>query len=1091
MLKKYNITIKKLFVKITIIIFAIFIISAIIITVAVRIIRYSSGQRESVSLAISDNLFFSQNNTFSNQENIYEKFIATLNNLGSKLESFKLLSLKNSELMKEQVFDTRYIIVEKESSCSFPTASLILGGGGIYKESKEFGGIKIGTNKMFYFIANKANPGSFINQIYFYATGSSLNGCQDYTVSFFNYDFNQDLEKYKKDLPDYSLNIDKGNYQKLLSSIPTLAERSQSSFQFPYVDAIFNRAGEEHDIKLKNRGETYFNWLNEKKSYTVKFKNWYDSNEKLLFYIPEKRSYSGEYLTNNLAKILGLDSLESSFGRLAINGQNFGVYYVTEDFDKYFLAKRVLPEANIYNADPYKIPRYTFDVSGLNKEMILPTIKAYQQNSEQDINYFLSVIKTDEAKLKQEWVQHFNPENLSKILALSLLTGTFHYYFKNMVFYINPTDGRIYFFPWDFMNYSTVGDLNTESLRNFNNDYFNVNEIFSKLLEIPEVRDERNRIIYEYSDQLASYLKDFYTRENVTLFANFITDKTTEFYVGEYNRPSMVTLLEIPNIIDNNLELLKKKISKINVSGFITNKDGLSKTINLQADNFSSLSIKKIVISNLKENKVSEIAVGDVALEKSDYSINNAAGDLEITIFKKITLSPILSYEKKHATPVYLEPSFLKINFALASPVTLAKITVTVENVSTGETQDFIINSQALFAPASSGSNAILPPVEFVNDLVVISEQTGAYHFVTDEILIKEDLIIPSGVKLIIDPGTKIKLAKGKSIISYGEISAVGTVDQPIIFARLDSSQPWGVVGLMHEAAKGNFTYCVFEGGKDANIDGKYFSGMLSGYYTSVNVQNCRFQYAGADDSINFKEGIFTVEGSSFYKNSFDAIDFDVAKSGSTIKGNYFYGNGNDGIDVSGSNLVIENNRIVKSGDKGISIGEKSAVKVKNNILEKGNFGLAVKDSSSAELINNDIIGNKVGVGAYNKKEIFGGGAFKVYNSVFKSNNQDFGLEVINQQDFRASNKGYQSNGEVYNSRYGFSWRQAQEIIRAPEDNAVSKRKMFTAYLTGRLEDYGFKFATLLDRALAGSDNNNPYYNQPVGADRELIKMSD
>lgn len=365
-------------------------------------------------------------------------------------------------------------------------------------------------------------------------------------------------------------------------------------------------------------------------------------------------------------------------------------------------------------------------------------------------------------------------------------------------------------------------------------------------------------------------------------------------------------------------------------------------------------------------------------------------------------------------------------------------------------------------------------------------DSQATYQLSSNTFKIKETIIIPKGITVIIEPGATLKFAPKTSIIAYGKLKAVGTKENPITFTA-SSKRSWGVVGLVQGDSGGEFEHCIFEKGGDAHINGVYFSGMLSAYHTNVTARNCEFKLAGrdgGDDALNFKNGLFTVENSYFYKNKFDAIDFDFAKDGSILKNNYFLENGNDGIDISGSKIELENNQITQSGDKGISIGENSQAIIFNNIIKNCNFAIAGKDSSIVKVINSNIVKNNVGVAAYNKKEIYGGSKITVYNSLFEDNKQDFGIEIINEKDDRYKNDIYQSSGLAYNSKYQLSSLETKEVIKEPEKESVSRKKVFKNYLLGKLdlEEEGYKFATLKNQLEEGDPQENPYKNLSIGA---------
>ena len=98
-----------------------------------------------------------------------------------------------------------------------------------------------------------------------------------------------------------------------------------------------------------------------------------------------------------------------------------------------------------------------------------------------------------------------------------------------------------------------------------------------------------------------------------------------------------------------------------------------------------------------------------------------------------------------------------------------------------------------------------------------------------------------------------------------------------------------------------------------------------------------------------------------------------------TVTGNTFEGpdavveNG-DGLDLSGSWLLVTGNRFANHTDKAISVGERTDVVVSENKIRDSNMGLAVKDLSRALVMDNEFSGNQVMISAYRKKPQFGGG---------------------------------------------------------------------------------------------------------------------
>ena len=142
----------------------------------------------------------------------------------------------------------------------------------------------------------------------------------------------------------------------------------------------------------------------------------------------------------------------------------------------------------------------------------------------------------------------------------------------------------------------------------------------------------------------------------------------------------------------------------------------------------------------------------------------------------------------------------------------------------------------------------------------------------------------------------------------------------------------------------------------------------------------------------------------SIFKNNFgDQIDLDFTKG--LVKSNKFIGAfdldltsyNNDGLDVSGSNLIIENNLFLNNNDKGISVGEKSDVIINNNTLSMNRIGLAIKDESEACIAGNNFNKNIKDISTYVKKKLFG--LPKLYIAENQNPNL-LNLELINESNF-------------------------------------------------------------------------------------------
>ena len=102
-----------------------------------------------------------------------------------------------------------------------------------------------------------------------------------------------------------------------------------------------------------------------------------------------------------------------------------------------------------------------------------------------------------------------------------------------------------------------------------------------------------------------------------------------------------------------------------------------------------------------------------------------------------------------------------------------------------------------------------------------------------------------------------------------------------------------------------------------------------------------------SDDWVNIKFSNIQILDSAFYNNFADQIDLDY--SNGVVSGNKFYyinpvmeGLSTDGLDISGSLVVIRNNIFDGMTDKGISVGESSNAIILDKLNKE--FDQAVSD---------------------------------------------------------------------------------------------------------------------------------------------------
>ncbi|SHG58930.1 hypothetical protein [Flagellimonas flava] len=239
---------------------------------------------------------------------------------------------------------------------------------------------------------------------------------------------------------------------------------------------------------------------------------------------------------------------------------------------------------------------------------------------------------------------------------------------------------------------------------------------------------------------------------------------------------------------------------------------------------------------------------------------------------------------------------------------------------------------------------------------------------------LSETLVIPKNYNVTIEDGFSLDLVNGASFISNSPIICRGSKTSPIRFFSTNSSGAGIFVSGTGE--KSVLNHCYFTNLSNPTSPIWELSGAVNFHEAPVEITNSVFEKNRCEDALNIIRSNFTMD-SSFFKETFsDAFDGDFVVG--SITNCQFLNSGNDGIDVSGSNLELDNIHIGNSSDKALSAGESSVVTGSNINVEGGEIGIVSKDLSSISLSSVKIMNTKLGLSSFQKKSEYGTGHISV-----------------------------------------------------------------------------------------------------------------
>jgi len=245
---------------------------------------------------------------------------------------------------------------------------------------------------------------------------------------------------------------------------------------------------------------------------------------------------------------------------------------------------------------------------------------------------------------------------------------------------------------------------------------------------------------------------------------------------------------------------------------------------------------------------------------------------------------------------------------------------------------------------------------------------------------VMKDLVLPEGYGLRITAGTQISFGQENYILARGPLFLEGTEDAPITLQAMNGT--WQGMVVLNAGTPSFWHHVNVRDTVAPSTPGWGLTGGVTLYNSPVKLDNCSFIGTQAEDALNLVQTHFELVDVEFSDTASDAFDADFCQG--TLTRAYFHDIGADGLDVSGSDIVVHDLRMERLGDKGLSIGENSRLQGTDVWLDDMDFGVVSKDLSRVEITNVTLQEvHLAGFAAYIKKPAYGPATITANNVTF------------------------------------------------------------------------------------------------------------
>jgi spore coat protein CotH len=850
-------------------------------------------------------------------------------------------------------------------------------------------------------------------------------------------------------LPIYDLKISRQEYAKVEQAVEQNIKRGYMTDDAKlWSNAQFIHDGQMYNVKVRVRGALAPHWAYPKKSWRIKFGNemlshdgkvieepiYFQGKRQINLIIPSDKRYALAYFINELLRNYKLVTMQDNFVILRINGVIQGLYYEVEQFDKPMLAAQGRPETTIFgqNGRAMHFEQYTkygtpaasdgkYDLGSLQRQVDAESdlgLRAMEVLNEHALNPTPENFRRARAVL--DW------EKYLRFRCITTLCNTNHVRFgsDNLKLYFDPSRGLLEPIPWDILLVKLPKEPGTIDFWNNHGP----DELQKATLLDPMLRLQRNKMLWEWvgdgGDSLMAQYNKIHNRIRPYVWADVL------------NIPVQAHKMDlVKKEIDFNVRRVYKVLSTSTANCTYKLESPERAALEIAALNFSGIQLRGMQLSDssrfVADAPPSRGAGFDGAYRL--YEDRNANGELDsgdplvaetLAVDRKIRFAfekyifPELKYRGDMIENRYWE--FFdtlagRTRFFLVGKLAPApeerhplefhppQIEVTAINAVTELPIPSAPTSLEGIAPENSmGITAVdasdpwdleapeLTLAEFLQrhpEFSASREVAGAVEL-SGKVTISGAVIVPKSVPLILRPGTDITMKPRAIVLCYGGLTAIGTPEQRIRIHGDGSGKAWDTFAVVSRKAgqKVVMEYTDISDGGQAQINGMLFTGGFAVHNGDLEMAFCRIMAMQSEDGLNLKNGHIVMRNCLISETESDAFDLDFCTG--EIRDSQFSHTGGDGIDFSGSRVLVAGCRFENIGDKGTSVGEDSHPILINNLYLGCNIGVSCKDLSSPKIANCTFVGNNLAIEAKRKKPFFGGGSGEFVNCVFSGNKE-------------------------------------------------------------------------------------------------------
>lgn len=733
-----------------------------------------------------------------------------------------------------------------------------------------------------------------------------------------------------------SIEIKEKDFKKLEKNRKQALERGViiNDLDGDYISATIEYKEKKIDVKLRLKGHMTDHLQKDKWSFRVKVKDKdsFMGMKRFSLQHPGTRGYIYEWIYHQLMKREGIIALRYKFINVTVNGRDWGIYCLEENFDKELIENNNRKAGPIirFNPNLYWVDRlnelegekpvaeyasyYSANVEAYREDKVLEDSTQKQ--------YYLKAIALMEGFRNRKLLADdvFDIEKLAKFHAVIDLVGGQHSIdWSDIKYYYNPVSAKLE--PVAYESFTVF------PFRDISGNYKYV---------IPDSNE---------------YYEDLHT-------ALFSDPEFFKAYISNLERISESTYLDeyfkdVEKELNENLAILYKEFpyKKFDKQGYYQNQVMIKKILNTP----------KAIHAYFTDFSKGIITLQIGAIESLPVEVKSISiGKSLILPSKKIILPA-----KQMNTYV----NYKNYSFFLPKPENWNDSLISSIKINYSILGSSVVQSEKVFPFPHTDTEFISTDLKNKQSnikefsFLVVDENTKSIFFKSGKQIISNDLIIPKGYKVFGNSDVSIDFINHAKIISYSALFLTGTEDEPFSIESSDST--FQGIEIIN-AGKSIFSFVTFKNLPKIHDEQWARSAAITFYESPVDFKNCSFYNSRAEDAVNIIRSKFSFKECLFQKMNNDAIDIDFSEG--TVTNCVFERCDENALDITMGKVSVNSIYINRAGNKGLNIKAGTQFTGNGVQIKNANIAISAEDLSSIDLKNVSISDSEIGLAAYKNK---------------------------------------------------------------------------------------------------------------------------